>query len=85
MGPENKRMQTFLKQNGINAMPKYIATGSLKRTWRLYNLKQSWSMDLADKLTALGFNGLHGPLGKYSGNGGLFSVFVRGHFELLGA
>jgi len=84
MRPENKRMQVFLKQNGIKAIPKYIATGSLTRTWRLYNLKQLWSVELANKLNALGFVDLDGkPLAQYSGNGGLFSVFVRGHFELL--
>ena len=84
MRPENKRMKTFLMQNGIDAMPKYIATGSLKQTWRLYNLKQQWTVGLCKKLNDLGFVGLDNkPLDKYSGNGGLFSIFARGHFELL--
>jgi len=93
MRPENKRMQEFLKQNGIYAVPKWISKGSLKRSWRLYGPSgkntggfenyQPWTMELADKLTALGFRGLHGQLERFSGNGGVFSVFVRGHEELL--
>ena len=84
MRPENKRMQEYLKREGITCIPKYIPDGSLKHTWRLYNLNQSWSMDLADKLMALGFKGFDNlPLGPYSGNGGIFCVFVRGHYELL--
>jgi len=84
MRPENKRMQEYLRQNGIEATPKYIATGSLKQTWRMYDLKQNWTLELANKLNNLGFAGIDDKLlGKYSGNGGLFSVFVRGHSELL--
>jgi len=90
MRPENKRMQEFLKANGINAIPRYINKGSLKRSWRLYGKRnggseyQPWTVELAEKLTALGFRGLRGPLGKYDGNGGVFSVFVYGHYEFLG-
>lgn len=94
MRPENKRMQEFLKQNGVNAVPKWISTGSLKRSWRLYGKTgkstrntldnyQRWTPELAQKLTALGFRGLHGPLDRFDGNGGVFSVFVRGHEEFL--
>ena len=90
MKPENKKMQNFLKANGIDAVPKYIPTGSLKHCWRLYgkngngwNGYQRWTPDLAEKLTALGFTGLYHPLGEFDGNGGVFSVFVRGHFEFL--
>jgi len=89
MRPENKRMQEFLKEHGIDAIPKYLSTGSLKRSWRLYGKGdgdygyQPWTIELADKLTGLGFRGIHGPLGKFDGNGGLFSVFVKGHYELL--
>ncbi len=90
MRPENKRMQAFLKANGINAIPKYISTGSLKHSWRLYGPNgdgwhnyQKWTPELVEKLTALGFTGLHEPLGKFSGNGGIFSVFVKGHYEFL--
>ncbi len=90
MRPENKRMQEYLKANGIEAIPKYIATGSLKHSWRLYGTGgdgwegyQKWTPELVEKLTALGFRGLHNPLGKFDGNGGLFSVCVRGHYEFL--
>jgi len=95
MRPENKRMRQFLLDNGIDAIPKWISTGSLKKSWRLYGktgLKtgdmkkdyQLWTPELAEKLTALGFHGLRGPLDpRFEGNGGLFSVFVRGHEELL--
>lgn len=93
---ENKRMQEFLKGHGISAVPKYIKNGSLGGTWRLYGIEdkkaiggyglnkyQKWTPELAAKLTLLGFRGLHGQLGLYDGNGGVFSVFVRGHNEFL--
>jgi len=96
MRPENKRMQEFLRASGINAVPKYIFKGSLRGSWRLYGIEnkkdvggyglnkyQKWTLELAEKLTALGFRGLHGPLGIYDGNGGVFSVFVRGHNNFL--
>jgi hypothetical protein len=84
MRPENKRMQEFLKQNGVQAIPKYLATGSLKGCWRLWGKRQPWTDGLRQRLTALGFVDFNGdPLGQYSGNGGLFCVFVRGHNELL--
>lgn len=82
--PENQRMQVFLALHGIQATPKWIADGSLKRSWRLYNHDMPWSIDLANQLNALGFRSLRNePLGQFDGNGGLFSVFVRGHEELL--
>lgn len=77
-------MKAFLEANGIEAMPKYISTGSLGGCWRLYNHEQKWTPELSSKLSALGFLGFdHKPLNQYSGNGGLFSVFVAGHNELL--
>jgi hypothetical protein len=81
-------MQEFLRENGIEAIPKYIATGSLKRSWRLYGKDadghfQKWTPELAKMLNSLGFRGLNEPLDIYDGNGGLFSVFVRGHNEFL--
>jgi hypothetical protein len=86
MRPENKAMQAFLARNGVRAMPKYIPDGSLRGCWRLYNLDMPWSMEIADKLNGLGFLGFDGaPLSQHSGNGGLFSTFVRGHNELLHA
>lgn len=84
--PENQRMQAFLAENGIDATPKYLPDGSLRGCWRLYNDAVSWSEELAGKLNALGFTDFDGkPLGRFSGNGGSFSVFVRGHNELLEA
>ena len=93
MRPENQRMQDFLKQNGIKATPKFLPVGSMKGCWRLYGKNkpgkelenyQTWTPELQAKLTNLGFvDYSNEPLSKYSGNGGLFSVFVRGHNELL--
>ncbi len=93
MREENKRMQTFLKANGIDAVPKYLFKGSLKGSWRLYGTKngnthdlkdyQKWTPELAQRLTDLGFRGLFGPLDQNDGNGGVFSIFVRGHNEFL--
>ncbi len=74
----NKQMQDFLSQHGIEAIPKWITKGSLQRTWRLYNKKTKWSEELAAQLNGLGFVDYAGkPLGKFSGNGGMFCVFVR--------
>lgn len=82
--PENKRMQAFLAKNGIDATPKWIPDGSLKRTWRLYNGETKWTPELAEKLNALGFRNYdNAPLHGIDGNGGVFSVFVRGHEEFL--
>jgi len=84
MRPENKRMQKFLEDHGIKATPKYLATGSTKGCWRLYDYGQKWTEELMNALNELGFVSFDGkPLNKYSGNGGMFQVFVRGHNELL--
>jgi hypothetical protein len=77
---ENKKMQEFLKSNGVKARVMYIATGSLKGSWRLYEPKTDWynNTELQDKLTALGFTNYDGgPLTKFSGNGGTFQIFAR--------
>lgn len=76
-------MKAFLKANGIDAMPKYIKNGTLAPSWRIYNHNIKWTAELAAKFTAMGFTGLHGPIARYEGNGGVLSVFLRGHFELL--
>ena len=82
--PENSAMQDFLRQNGVDARVKYISSGSMRGTWRLQNPVMSWTPELQAKLTGLGFVDFNGePLGPNSGNGGRFSVFVRGHDELL--
>ena len=82
--PENARMADFLAANGIDATPRYLFDGSLRGCWRLYNPATPWSTDLAVKLNDLGFTDYDGkPLGEFSGNGGTFMVFVRGHNELL--
>ena len=97
MRPENQRMQAFLKENGIDAVPKYLDKGSCKHSWRLYGVTgekdangypiyQKWwgNKPLIAKLDALGFTNLFGEkLSDIDGNGGVFSVFVRGHYELL--
>lgn len=84
MRAENQRMKAFLAANGIDATPKYLKDGSLKHTWRLCNLKTVWTESLAARLNKLGFQDYNGmPLDKFSGNDGVFQVFVRGHYELL--
>lgn len=81
---ENKKMEDFLKSHRIIATAKYIHTGSLKGCWRLYNPNEKWSDELMKKLTDLGFSDFDGrPLNRFSGNGGFFSVFVKGHKEFL--
>ena len=84
MKPENVRMKKFLKENGIDAVPQYRDLGSLKGTWRLSGHKQKWTHDLKKKLIELGFTDFDGrSLNIWSGNGGMFEVFVRGHNEFL--
>ena len=73
-------MKEYLKENGIKATPKYLKTGSLKGTWRLYDLKTKWFGNdiLISKLTTLGFTDFDGKvLHDFSGNGGVFSIFAR--------
>lgn len=96
MRPENQQMQAFLKANGIDAIPKYFKDGSIKGSWRIYGLagktpagRPIWvkwwgNKELQDKFNALGFTDLWGnPVDNTTGNGGDFSIFVRGHNELL--
>lgn len=84
MRKENKLMIKHLKANGIKASVKYIATGSLKGSWRLYDSETHWynNAELQNKMKHLGFTDYDGSeLNNLSGNGGAFSVFVR-HTEL---
>jgi len=83
MREENKAMQEWLKSQGINCRVKYIWDGSLKHTWRLYNPNQRWNDNLRQRLTDLGFKDFDNKLlNEHSGNGGFFSVFVRGNYFL---
>ncbi len=83
MRVENMKMKRFLEQRGIKCTPKYLSEGSMKGCWRLYG-DGRWTSDLVEKLTQLGFVDFdHNPLDEFSGNGGDFSVFVRGHDELV--
>jgi len=68
----------------------FIWKGSLKGVWRIsYSGKywehaNKWTPEIGEKLTGLGFVDFDGkPLHRFSGNGGMFQVFVRGHNELL--
>lgn len=82
--PENQRMKNFLAENGIDCKVKYTWDGSMKGTWYLYGKGQKWTEELREKLTALRFMDFDNkPLGQWSGNGGTFSVSVRGHEELI--
>ena len=82
--PENIRMEAFLLHHGIKATAKWRAKGSYKFHWHLYNGIEKWTPELTAKLNALGFTDYYRePLGLYHGNGGTFSVHVRGHSEFL--
>ena len=77
-------MREFLLENGIDAMPKYIASGSLRGTWRLYAKAKGqfvkwWeNYELMGKLHKLGFRDYDGkPFTDFSGNGGDFQVFAK--------
>lgn len=53
MRPENQKMKDYLNKNGIDAIPKFLWTGSLKGAWRIYNQNVKWfeNYELMDKLT----------------------------------
>ena len=77
---ENVKMVEYLKQNEVDATPKYIFNGSMAGTWRIYNLKTKWydNKELQEKLTSLGFRDFDNtPLDNFSGNGGVFQIFAR--------
>lgn len=84
---QNQQMQAFLRKNGfINAVPKYLEKGSLRGCWRIYSRPRGggfdaydkWTDEVREKLTSLGFVDFDGKeLSKYSGNGGVFSIFAR--------
>ena len=77
-------MAEWLRAQGVKAKVRYIWHGSLKTCWSLYDADQRWTPELADKLNGLGFRDFDGlPLRQHSGNGGLFSVFVTGHAEMI--
>jgi len=79
MTEQNKRMKEYLIKNGIEAMPKYIKTGSMKGIWRIYNNKIKWygNAELQNKMHSLGFRWIDGQrLGDSSGNGGNFHIFT---------
>ena len=83
MRPENMRMKKFLEDHGIKCIPKYLKEGSMRGCWRLYG-DGRWTPELVQRLTGLGFVDFdRSPLDEFSGNGGYFSVFVRGHDELV--
>lgn len=96
--PHNKKMQEFLRSNGFTfAVVKLIEKGSMRGTWRIYSASKrakdanplkcydQWSIEIAEKLNGLGFRNFTGdPLGRFDGNGGLFSIFAR-HNSLYGA
>ena len=80
MRTENRKMKEFLKGHGIDVIPKYIFTGSIAHTWRLYNHKVKWygNRNLQQKLTNLGFTDWDDkPFSDVSGNGGVFSIFAK--------
>lgn len=89
MTAENQKMKDFLKENGVDAIPKFLWKGSIKGCWRLYHsvkdkdgksIYTNWwgNVELQNKLTSLGFTDWRGqPLSNLSGNGGVFSIFAR--------
>ena len=78
MRKENKTMKEWLETHGIETRVKYLHKGSLKGCWSLYSPGIKWTEELTKKLDKLGFKDFDGrPLGRFSGNGGTFSVMVR--------
>ena len=83
MRAENQRMVAFLAANGIKARVKRFTDGSLRGTWRIFIPDATWDETAAAQLTALGFTDFDNrPLARWSGNGGMYQLFVRGNDEL---
>jgi hypothetical protein len=77
MRPENAKMKAWLREHGIDARPRFITEGSMRGNWIIYGPGQRWTKELIDLFSVLGFVGFDGqPLGPYSGNGGMFSIYV---------
>jgi hypothetical protein len=84
---QNKYIKDYLEKNGIIATPMLITKGSMRGCIRLYQKTKeyrdgcnfsSWTQDLVNKLSSLGFVDFDGnPLTMFSGNGGVFHTFVR--------
>ena len=86
MRAENKAMSEYLRAHGFEGVKaRYIEKGSLKGCWSLSGkLVDLWREQDARTLNGLGFWGFDGkPLHMFSGNGGMWQVFVRGHYEML--
>ncbi len=81
--PENKRMETFLAENGIKAKATYWWKGSMKRTWTIQSRTEKWTDELLNKFTALGFRNWDGQALKFLANSGddLY-LCVTGHLEM---
>lgn len=82
---ENKNMQQWLKEHGIEANVKYISNGSLKGLWSIYNANIKWfgNEELINKFNRMGFRDHDGDmLNNNSGNGGAFSIFSQAPIEL---
>jgi hypothetical protein len=83
-------MQRYLRGLGLGEFKvKYLDKGSMRGTWALINTTDTWSKDVADELTKVGFTDIHGrgAVSEYSGtpiSGGKgYQVFVGGHQEML--
>lgn len=80
----NKAMKQYLSERGIKAKSvKFIEKGSLKGCWIISNYKQKWTQNLIDRFDIAGFKDFDGKkLGEWSGNGGIFSVYVTKNINL---
>ena len=73
-----KQMKDFLNVHGINARVGYCSNGSLAGSWLIRSEKTTWSKELMEKLTNLGFVTIdYSPLTMGSGGAGLFHILAR--------
>jgi len=77
MNTNTKAVHQHLLANNIKCNVKYIAKGSMKNTYRLWNRDRGWNVELANQLNSLGFRGFdHQSLHEFSSNGSQMCVFV---------
>ena len=78
---QNRKIQLFLEENGIKAIPKYLEKGSQKGCIRIWTKYETWNgnEELQNKYKELGFKDFDGrELHQYSSNGGAgYCIFVR--------
>lgn len=81
MNEQTKAVKTeIMNLTGLKVNVSFIKTGSLKNNYRVYSRDIKWwgNEKLIEQLSLAGYVDFDNkPLSNYSGNGGLFSIFIK--------